>query len=76
VRPGREHDLTAANADPHLLELIALCVSDGQMSLAGLAYEGEPETFKVPFKKPKGGQLSVGCPREDRIDSTHELTRS
>jgi hypothetical protein len=24
ARPRREHDLTAANADPHLLELIAL----------------------------------------------------
>jgi hypothetical protein len=59
VRPAREHDLTAAKADPHLLELIALCVSDGQMSLADLAYEGEPETFKVPFKKPKGGQLTA-----------------
>ena len=59
VRPGREHDLTAAKADPHLLELIALWVSDGQMSLADLAYEGEPETFKVPFKKPKGGRLTT-----------------
>jgi hypothetical protein len=59
VRPGREHDLTAAKADPHLLELIALRVSDGQRSLADLGYEGEPETFKVPFKKPKGGQLTV-----------------
>ena len=45
VRPAREHDLTAAKVDAHLLELIALCVSDGQMSLADLAYEGEPETW-------------------------------
>ena len=29
------------------------------MSLADLGYEGEPEIFKVPFKKPKGGQLTV-----------------
>jgi len=53
VRPGREHDLTAAKADPQLLELIALCVSDGQMSLADLAYEGEPETFKVRSRNPR-----------------------
>lgn len=59
VRPGREHDMTAARADPDLLALIALWVSDGQMSLADLGYEGEPEIFKVPFKKPKGGQLTV-----------------
>lgn len=58
VRPGREHDLTAARADPDLLDLIALWVSDGGMSLADLGYEGEPETFKVPFKKPKGGSLT------------------
>ena len=53
VRPGREHDLTAAEADSQLLELIALCVSDRQMSLADLAYEGEPETFKVHSRNPR-----------------------
>jgi hypothetical protein len=58
VRPGREHDLTAAKADPDLIDQIAAWVSDGQLSLADLAYEGEPETFKIPFKKPKGGQLT------------------
>jgi hypothetical protein len=59
VRPGREHDLTAARADPDLLRRIAEWVSDGQMSLADLGYEGEPEIFKVPFKKPKRGRLTV-----------------
>ena len=58
VRPGREHDMTAARADPDLLNLIALWVGDGQMSLADLGYEGGSETFKVPFKKPKGGALT------------------
>jgi hypothetical protein len=58
VRPGREHDLTAAKADPDLLDLIAVWASDGGMSLADLGYEGAPETFKVPFKKPKGGTLT------------------
>jgi DDE superfamily endonuclease len=59
VRPGREHDLTAARADPDLLRLIAEWVSDGQMSLADLGYQGEPEIFKVPLKKPKGGGLTA-----------------
>jgi DDE superfamily endonuclease len=59
VRPGREHDLSAARADPDLLALIAEWVSDGQLTLADLGYEGEPEIFKVPFKKPKGGQLTL-----------------
>lgn len=59
VRPGREHDTSAARADPDLLARIADWVSDGAHALADLGYEGEPETFTIPFKKPKGGQLSV-----------------
>jgi hypothetical protein len=59
VRPGREHDTTAARADPDLLTLIAAWIGDGQLSLADLGYEGEPDHFKVPFKKPKGGELTV-----------------
>ena len=59
VRPGREHDTTAARTDPDLLRLIAAWVGDGQLSLADLGYEGEPDIFKVPFKKPKGGTLTV-----------------
>ena len=59
VRPGREHDMTAARTDPDLLRLIAEWVSDGQASLADLGYQGEPEIFTVPFKKPKGATLTV-----------------
>jgi hypothetical protein len=59
VRPGREHDTTAARADPDLLTLIAAWVGDGQLSLADLGYEGEPDIFKVPFKKPKDGELTI-----------------
>jgi hypothetical protein len=59
VRPGREHDTTAARADPNLLTLIAAWVSDGQPSLADLGYEGEPDLFTIPFKKPKNGELTV-----------------
>jgi hypothetical protein len=59
VRPGREHDVTAARADPDLLARIAEWVSDGQLALADLGYEGEPETFKIPFKKPANADLST-----------------
>ena len=59
VRPGREHDTTAARADPDLLTLIAAWVGDGQPCLADLGYEGEPDHFTVPFKKPKGGELTI-----------------
>jgi hypothetical protein len=59
VRPGREHDTTAARADPELLARIADWISDGARALADLGYEGEPETFTIPFKKPKDGELTV-----------------
>jgi hypothetical protein len=59
VRPGREHDTTAARADPDLLDLIAAWVGDGQISLTDLGYEGEPDLFKAPFKKPEGGKLTT-----------------
>jgi hypothetical protein len=42
-----------------LLTLIAAWVSDGQLSLADLGYEGEPDIFTIPFKKPKNGELTV-----------------
>lgn len=59
VRPGREHDTTAARTDPDLLTQIATWVHDGQLSLADLGYEGESEVFTIPFKTPKGGTLTV-----------------
>ena len=44
MRPGREHDTTAARADPDLLTQLAAWVDDGQLGLADLGYEGEAET--------------------------------
>jgi len=40
VRPGREHDTTAARADPELLTQLTAWVDDGQLGLADLGYEG------------------------------------
>ena len=59
VRPGREHDTTAARADPALLIEIAAWVADGRPSLADLGYQGAPDIFTIPFKKPKGQHLTV-----------------
>jgi DDE superfamily endonuclease len=58
VRPGREHDMTAARADPELLERIGDWISEGSHALADLGYEGAPDTFTIPFKKPDG-ELTV-----------------
>jgi hypothetical protein len=60
VRPGREHDMTAARADPELPRRIADWINEeGARALADLGYEGEPETFTIPFKKPKDAELTV-----------------
>ena len=59
VRPGREHDTTAARTDPQLLAAIAAWVADGHPSLADLGYQGEPAAFTVPHKKPKNEELTV-----------------
>jgi DDE superfamily endonuclease len=59
VRPGREHDITAARADPELLALIAAWVADERAGLADLGYEGEPDIFTIPIKKPTAQDLTV-----------------
>jgi hypothetical protein len=41
-----------------LLARIAGWTSDGAHALTDLGYEGEPETFTIPFKKPKNGELT------------------
>jgi hypothetical protein len=58
VRPGREHDTTAARADPELLTQIAAWVDDGQLGLADLGYEGEAQTLRIPIKKTAGTDLT------------------
>jgi hypothetical protein len=59
IRPGREHDTTAARADPVLLKRIRDWVDDGALALADLGYQGESDTLKVPIKKTTGTDLTV-----------------
>lgn len=72
VRPGREHDSSAARADPGLLARITDWVSDGALALADLGYEGEPATFTIPVKKPKDGQLTID---EQSYNALHSALR-
>jgi hypothetical protein len=51
VRPGREHDTTAARADPEILAQIRQWVDDGHAGLADLGYEGEADLLRIPIKK-------------------------
>lgn len=58
VRPGREHDMTCARIHG-LLEALSLTVTEtGPITLTDLGYEGAGEVFRMPFKKPKDGELT------------------
>ena len=59
MRPGREHDTTAARADPELLDQIRAWVDDGQLGLADLGYEGEADLLRIPIKKTKDVALTT-----------------
>jgi DDE superfamily endonuclease len=59
VRPGREHDTTAARADPELLTQIRAWVDDGRPGLADLGYEGEADLLAIPIKKTNGASLNA-----------------
>jgi hypothetical protein len=58
VRPGREHDITAARAHDLIEPLTHLALA-GLPTLADLGYEGEPGAFVMPIKKPKGRKLTT-----------------
>jgi hypothetical protein len=51
VRPGREHDTTAARTDPELLDQIRAWVDDGNL--------GPADMLRIPIKKPADGELTV-----------------
>src|SRR5213593_3575096 len=55
VRPGREHDTSAARADPDLLARITDWIGDGAPALADLGYEGEPEASRSRSRDPNVG---------------------
>lgn len=57
VRPGREHDMTCARIHG-LLEVLTAVAGQGLLTLADLGYEGALEGFRIPIKKPKGGELT------------------
>jgi len=72
VRPGREHDTTAARTDPELLTQITAWVDDGQLGLADLGYEGEADLLRIPIKKPAHGELT---PDQQAYNAVHGALR-
>jgi hypothetical protein len=73
VRPGREHDTTAARADPDLLAQITAWVDDGQLCLADLGYEGEAQTLRIPINKSAGGDHT---PDQQAYNAVHGALRA
>ncbi|WP_376773379.1 HARBI1 family protein [Streptosporangium album] len=58
VRPGREHDMTCARTHGLLEDLSLTATETGLITLTDLGYEGAREVFRMPFKKPKDGELT------------------
>ncbi len=56
VRPGREHDTTAARTHPALLPALTDAAGDLR-TLGDLGYEGLADTITVAYKRPKNGGL-------------------
>lgn len=50
VRPGREHDVTAARHDPDLLATLKAWCDQDHAVLADLGYEGERATLTLPVR--------------------------
>jgi hypothetical protein len=73
VRPGREHDTTAARADPRLLDDLRAWLDEEHRALADLGYEGEKDFLHVPFKTPAGGCLTVN---QKAHNSLHSAVRA
>jgi DDE superfamily endonuclease len=57
VRPGREHDITAARTH-QILDRLEESASQGLVTLADLGYEDAPAGIRLPRKKPLGGTLT------------------
>jgi hypothetical protein len=73
VRPGREHDTTAARTDPHMLDDLRTWLDHEHRALADLGYEGENTVLHTPFKKPAGGSLTVN---QKAHNSLHSAVRA
>jgi hypothetical protein len=72
VRPGREHDTTAARIHPEILPAF-FEISDDLWTLGDLGYEGEAATITVAFKKPKNAELTA---TQQRANKAHNGIRA
>jgi hypothetical protein len=73
VRPGRQHDTTAARSHEGLLDSLAAWATGGRKVLADLGYLGEAHRLTVPAKAPKGTELSIDAKSANLL---HSCTRA
>ena len=73
VRPGREHDTTAARTHEELLDELEDWAIEGRVVLADLGYEGERGRLVLPVKKTHGATLSVD---QQCYNALHSATRA
>jgi DDE superfamily endonuclease len=73
VRPGREHDTTAARTHPGLLDSLTAWTDDGHVVLADLGYEGENTRLVCPVKTRPGRGLN---PNQRTVNALHTATRA
>lgn len=59
VRPGREHDFSCARTHGLLDTLDEAAADSGPLTITDTGYEGAPEGFRMPHKKPQGNELTV-----------------
>jgi hypothetical protein len=71
VRPGREHHMSAARADPDLLARIADWISDSAPALADLGYERATRASPRPSRSRSRSPEPGTCPTTSRPDSRH-----
>lgn len=72
VRPGREHDTTAARTHTEILPALTMIAADLR-TLGDLGYEGEADTVTVAFKKPRDGRLTLV---QQQLNQAHNATRA
>ncbi|MGC4747622.1 transposase family protein [Micromonospora sp. DT201] len=72
VRPGREHDTTAARAHAEILPALTEAGADLR-TLGDLGYEGLADTVTVAFKKPKTGGLLLA---QQQFNKAHNSLRA
>ena len=81
VRPGREHDVTCARADPDLLPALGQWSDKTHVALADLGYEGERDRLVLPVRPGANGtdQRGAHLPlSEDQAcyNALHSATRA